>query len=72
LSDGWLGKFKIRNGLRDLKRHGDAASSDAETIEEEWKRVQEPIKKYGYKLRDIFNTGLFYGYVMEDGIQGCG
>jgi hypothetical protein len=28
-----------------------------------------------YKLRDIFNmdaTGLFYGYVMEDGIQGCG
>lgn len=74
LSDSWLGKFKIRNGLREFKRHGDAASSDAKTIEEERKRVQELIKKYGYKLRDIFNmdeTGLFYGYAMKDCLEVC-
>jgi hypothetical protein len=68
LSDGWLGKFKTRNGLREFKRHGDAASSDAETIEAERKHIQELIKEYGYKLQDIFNmdeTGLFYGYVMK-------
>ena len=72
LSDGWLAKFKVRNGLKEFKRHGDAASSDAETIEEERKRVRELIEKYGYKLKDIFNmdeTGLFYGYVMKVQVQ---
>jgi cupin superfamily acireductone dioxygenase involved in methionine salvage len=39
------------------------------TIEDERKRIQELIAKYGYKLRDIFNmdeTGLFYEYVTKD------
>lgn len=70
LSEGWLRKVKIRNGLKEFKRHGDAASSDAKTIDDERKRVQELINKYGYKLRDIFNmdeTGLFYGYVIRLG-----
>lgn len=69
LSNGWLMKFKARNGLKEFKRHGDAASSSPETVEQERKRVQELIDKYGYKLQDIFNmdeTGLFYGYVMQD------
>jgi hypothetical protein len=69
LSEGWLRKFKIRNGLREFKRHGDAASSDPKTIEDERKHIQELIAKYGYKLRDIFNmdeTGLFYEYVTKD------
>jgi len=66
LSNGWLGRFKERNGLRQMKRHGEAASANAETVENERRRIQELIKKYGYRLRDIFNmdeTGLFYGYV---------
>jgi cupin superfamily acireductone dioxygenase involved in methionine salvage len=49
-----------------MKRHGEAASANADTVEQERKRIQELIKKYGYRLRDIFNmdeTGLFYGYV---------
>ena len=65
LSDGWLTRFKERNGLKEMKRHGEAASSSAETVEREQKRIQELIKKCGYKLQDIFNmdeTGLFYGY----------
>lgn len=64
LSEGWLRKFKLRLGLKEYKRHGEAASSDAKTIEDERKRIQELIDRYGYKLRDIFNmdeTGLFYG-----------
>ena len=67
LSEGWLRKVKIRNGLREFRRHGDAALSDAKTIEDERKHVQELIDKHGYKLRDVFNmneTGLFYGYVI--------
>ena len=63
-------KVKIQNGLKEFKRHGDAASLDAKTIDDECKRVQELIDKYGYKLWDIFNmdkTGLFYGYVIRLG-----
>jgi Tc5 transposase DNA-binding domain/Helix-turn-helix domain (DUF4817) len=62
LSNGWLGSFKNRHGLKEMKRHGEAASSSAE---KERKRIQELIIKYGYRLCDIFNmdeTGLFYGY----------
>jgi len=33
LSNGWLGRFKERNGLRQMKRHGEAASANAETVE---------------------------------------
>jgi hypothetical protein len=66
LSNSWLGRFKDRNGLREMKRHGEAASADVGTVEWERKRIQELIRKYGYELRDIFNmdeTGLFYGYL---------
>jgi hypothetical protein len=66
LSEGWLARFKVRNGLKQFKRHGDAGSADPETVKTEQKHIQELIDKYGYELRDIFNmdeTGLFYGYV---------
>jgi hypothetical protein len=66
LSDGWLSRFKARNGLKQFKRHGEAASADPQVAERERLHIQELIKKYGYELRDIFNmdeTGLFYAYV---------
>ena len=50
LSNGWLGQFKERNGLKEMRWHGEAGSSNAETVEKERKRIQELIKKYGYKL----------------------
>jgi len=65
LSNGWLQRFKARNGLKEVKRHGEAASANTHSVEDERKRVQALIKKYGYKLRDIFNmdeTGLFWAY----------
>jgi hypothetical protein len=67
LSNGWLGRYKERNGLKEMKRHGEAASADAENVERERKRIQELIDKYGYELRNIFNmdeTGLFWGCVL--------
>jgi len=66
LSEGWLARFKVWNGLKQFKCHGDAASADLETVKTERKCIQELIDKYGYELRDIFNmdeTGLFYGHV---------
>jgi hypothetical protein len=68
LSSGWLGRLKARLGLREFKRHGEAASASPEAMEDERKRVQDLIKKDGWKVRDIYNmdeTGLFYGWVFS-------
>jgi len=68
LSEGWLVHFKARNGLREFRHHGKAASADPERVEREKKCVQELIKKYGYELRDISNmdkSQLFYGWVLR-------
>jgi Tc5 transposase DNA-binding domain len=64
LSDGWLARFKVRNGLKEFKQHGEAASVSLETAEKEWQRIRELVEKDGVELRDLFNTdemGLFYG-----------
>ncbi|KIK73674.1 hypothetical protein PAXRUDRAFT_20606 [Paxillus rubicundulus Ve08.2h10] len=63
LSEGWLTSFKARNGLKNMKRHGEAASASTDTIQKERAQIQELIQKEGYELQDIFNadeTALFY------------
>lgn len=63
LSNGWLMRFKERNGLKERKHHGEASSSNAETVEEERQWMQKIILEGGYELKDIYNmdeTGLFY------------
>jgi hypothetical protein len=62
LSNGWLTRYTGRNGLKELKRHGEAGSANSETVEKKRERIQELIQKCGYELQDIFNmdeTGLF-------------
>ena len=64
LSNGWLSWFKEQNGLKEWKWHGEAASADTETVEQEQERLQKLIADGGYRLCDIYNmdeTGLFYG-----------
>ena len=39
LIDGWLSHFKDRIGLKEMKRHGEAASSSAETVEKEREQI---------------------------------
>jgi hypothetical protein len=63
LSEGWLTRYKTRNGLKNIKRHGEAASAASKIVEKEQQRIQTLIKDHGYQLRDIFNTdesGLCY------------
>ncbi|KAI9440581.1 hypothetical protein H4582DRAFT_1785638, partial [Lactarius indigo] len=63
LSNGWLMRFKERNGLKEWRRHGEAGSSTVETVEEERKWIQKIILEGGYELKDLYNmdkTGLFY------------
>jgi Tc5 transposase DNA-binding domain len=66
LSDGWLTRFKARNGLKQMKQHGEAGSANPETVNKEKERIRMLIGDSGYDLKDVFNmdeTGLFYGYV---------
>ncbi|KAF7334753.1 DDE-domain-containing protein [Mycena sanguinolenta] len=72
LSSGWLDRLKKRLGLREFKRHGEAASADPKVVEEEKKRVQAVIKKGGFKACDVYNmdeTGLFYGFPPDRGLS---
>ncbi|KAF5369186.1 hypothetical protein D9615_009952 [Tricholomella constricta] len=82
LSDGWLTALKRRCGLRNFKRHGEAASADIRDIEHERERLRELIRKHGYRLKDIFNmdeTGLFWAMPPDrglmdkpsSGVKGC-
>ena len=66
LSNGWLGRFKKRNGLQQMKRHGEAALSNAVTVEKERKRLRDLLREDGYKLCDTFNmdeSGLFFFFL---------
>ena len=38
LSNGWLARFKDRNGLKEIKWHREAASANADTVERKRKR----------------------------------
>jgi Tc5 transposase DNA-binding domain len=63
LSEGWLTAFKKRCGLKEFRRHGEAASSDPAHVEKERAQICELLVNYRYRLKDIFNmdeTGLFY------------
>ena len=64
LSNGWLARFKARYDLKEVRRHGEAASAKPETVEQERQRIQAIIKEGKYEQRDIYNmdeTGLFWG-----------
>ena len=53
----------MRVGLKEIKCHGEVASVASETVDSERLRLQELIKRLGYKPCDIFNankSGSFY------------
>lgn len=63
LSGGWMDSLKAWNGLKQMKRHGEAASASIEDAEADRERVKKILKDGGYAPRDIFNmdeTGLFW------------
>lgn len=60
-SNGWLDKFKQRNGIRSCVLHGEEASVNKFEFEQEKRNLQELVSKYDPK--DVFNMdecALFY------------
>jgi hypothetical protein len=63
LSEGWLSRYKARVGLKEIKRHGEAASVTIKIAEKERLCIQDLIRKKGYVKHNVFNaddTSLFY------------
>lgn len=62
-SEGWLEKFEKCHNLQNIKRRGEAGSTDMETVEVERAHIQKIIHDGGCQPRDIYNmdkTGLFH------------
>lgn len=60
-SNGWITRFKKRNGLRRRKLHGESSSAPLETLPQERKKLQQILRRYS--LDDVYNadeTGLFF------------
>ncbi|KAJ8507985.1 hypothetical protein ONZ45_g9701 [Pleurotus djamor] len=72
LSEGWLSSFKKRCGLREFKRHSEAASANINDVKDERAWIREFIDRTKFELKDIFNmdeTGLFYGMPPDRGLM---
>jgi hypothetical protein len=60
-SNGWVWRFKQRNGLKNVKFSGEANSAPIETLPEERIRLRALLAKYNKE--DVYNadeTGLFF------------
>ena len=60
-ANGWVYKFKQRNGLQKIKYSGEANSAPLESLSEERLKLQRLLS--GYNKEDIYNadeTGLFF------------
>jgi len=60
-TNGWVYRFKVRNGLRKVNLSGEANSAPLETLPEERLRLRTLLAKYNEE--DIYNadeTGLFF------------
>jgi hypothetical protein len=60
-SNGWITRFKKRNGLRRHKLHGESASAPLETLPQEREKLWRILQRYS--LDDVYNadeTGLFF------------
>ncbi|CAG8805075.1 4007_t:CDS:1, partial [Gigaspora margarita] len=60
-SNGWISRFKKRNGLKNIVIHGEGRSAPLKTLLAECVKLQELLSHYDPE--DIYNadeTGLFY------------
>lgn len=60
-STGWLGKFKNRNGIHQIKLHGEASSADITAISDALPLLKSKCEHYPpERIYNMDETGLFY------------
>lgn len=71
-ANGWVYRFKQRNGLRKVNFSGEANSAPLETLPEERARLRSLLAKYNEE--DIYNadeTGLFFRMEPNQTLSSC-
>jgi Tc5 transposase-like DNA-binding protein len=64
-SSGWLQGFKKRNGIRQIKLQGEAASADQTAIIEALPLLRNKCNDYPFeRIYNMDETGLFYRYII--------
>ena len=64
-SKGWLQKFKERNGIHQVKLHGEADSADDNAIAEALPLLQSKCAEYPPdQIYNMDEAGLFYQQVL--------
>jgi hypothetical protein len=67
-SHGWLGKFKTRQGMKQIVKHGEANDADSHGVELAWNAIPKIAKAGGYAAQDIDNQdekGQFWRQVPQ-------
>ncbi|KAI1004744.1 hypothetical protein K3495_g3477 [Podosphaera aphanis] len=70
LSNGWLGSFKKRHGIKSRPRHGEDGSMNEAVVAQQLAQVQELATEYHQD--DIYNcdeSGLFWKMTPERGLS---
>jgi hypothetical protein len=58
---GWVTRFRTRNGLHSVVRHGETAIGDRDTADKHYEKCKKIIEEGGFVSRQVFNcdkTGL--------------
>jgi hypothetical protein len=62
-SDGWLGKFKKLQGIKQVVKHDEANDADTHGVELACNAIPKIVNAGGYAAQDIYNqdeTGQFW------------
>jgi hypothetical protein len=54
-SDGWHGKFKKRQGIKQIVKHGEANDADSHGVELARKAIPKIVNDGSYAAQDIYN-----------------
>jgi hypothetical protein len=54
-SDGWLGKFKKRQGIKQIVKHGEANDADSHGVELDRNCIPKIVNAGGYATQDIYS-----------------
>ena len=74
-SSGWLHKFCVRHGIRELSLQGESLSADTSAVDTFCDDLCSKMENEGYTLSQVFNadeTGLWWRLMPSKSLVDCG
>jgi hypothetical protein len=73
-SDGWLGNFKKRQGIKQIVKHGEANGPNSHGVELARNAIPKIVNDGGYAAQDIYNqdeTAQFWWHALQRSLATC-